>query len=139
MLVIIYILASHLQKVGVYSKNEMKTSGFLRNDLKNEMKIEEQKKKWNENLRFSFLRFLFLVEKKIFFNKYKEKREKKKKFFLFKSYMLVRKIIFNKDINNYIYWYDISLVEYHQLVEENKIDKNSIYFINDSKELYLGI
>lgn len=52
--------------------------------------------------------------------------------------MLVRKIIFNKDTNNYMYWYDISLVEYHQLVEENKIDKNSIYFINDSKELYLG-
>ena len=52
--------------------------------------------------------------------------------------MVVRKIIFNKDINNYIYWYDISLVEYHQLVEENKIDKNSVYFINDSKELYLG-
>lgn len=48
--------------------------------------------------------------------------------------MLVRKIIFNKDINNYIY----CLVEYHQLVEENRIDKNSIYFINDSKELFLG-
>lgn len=52
--------------------------------------------------------------------------------------MLVRKIVFNKDINNYIYWYDISLVEYHQLVEENKIDKNNVYFINDSKELYLN-
>lgn len=52
--------------------------------------------------------------------------------------MVVRKIIFNKDINNYIYWYDISLVEYHQLVEENKIDKNNVYFINDSKELYLN-
>lgn len=52
--------------------------------------------------------------------------------------MLIRKIIFNKNINNYVYWYDISLVEYHQLVGENKINKNSIYFINDSKELYLG-
>lgn len=52
--------------------------------------------------------------------------------------MLVRKIIFNKDINNYVYWYDISLVEYNQLAGENKIDKNSIYFINDSKELHLG-
>lgn len=52
--------------------------------------------------------------------------------------MLIRKIIFNKNINNYVYWYDISLVEYHQLVEENKIDKNSIYFINDSRELYLS-
>lgn len=51
--------------------------------------------------------------------------------------MLVKKIIFNKDTNNYVYWYDISLVEYHQLVEENRIDKNNIYFINDSKELYL--
>lgn len=52
--------------------------------------------------------------------------------------MLVKKIIFNKDTNNYVYWYDISLAEYHQLVGENKIDKNGIYFINDSKELYLG-
>ena len=32
----------------------------------------------------------------------------------------------------------VCLVEYHQLVGENKINKNSIYFINDSKELYLG-